>query len=459
MDWRWLVTVIITLPTFSSSKNSMVTLKDGGYDNIITAIHPGLPENAQLIQQIKLESKASILKPRDCLNGSIFIDNTIGNDTFFVVTWESALLNISLQDPTGCIYTAVNFTNDAVSRSSRLEIPGTAERGQWDYSLCNTWTINQSIGLIVNSKAADENVPPITVTAHMNTDKNVFPYPMMVYVSVSQGMLPVKGANVTAIIEPVSGAPTVLELLDNGAGADIVKNDGVYSKYFTAFRIDGRHSLKVLVKGKITLHPSRVTVDDDDDGLNLGAFIRTASGGAFEVTNASLYQKQNIFKPEKISDLEAKIEKGRINLFWTATGNVLDEGTASEYDLRMSQSPKDLRDNFYGSYKVNMTSVNPQLAGSRESFSFVPQNEPISNGTILFFALVAINDAFQKSDISTIAQAATTPEGANHTEPPNEHEPAEELNSSVIVAIVCSAAVLIWIIIYITLCFVKVYRK
>lgn len=71
----------------------------------------------------------------------------------------------------------------------------------------------------MNSKAADENAPPITVKAHMNTDKNVFPYPMVVYVSVSQGMLPVKGANVTAIIEPVSGAPTTLELLDNGAGS------------------------------------------------------------------------------------------------------------------------------------------------------------------------------------------------------------------------------------------------
>lgn len=28
-----------------------------------------------------------------------------------------------------------------------------------------------------------------------------------------------------------------------------MKNDGVYSKYFTAFRVDGRHSLKVRVKG------------------------------------------------------------------------------------------------------------------------------------------------------------------------------------------------------------------
>ncbi|XP_018411400.1 PREDICTED: epithelial chloride channel protein-like [Nanorana parkeri] len=465
-------------------------------------------ENGDISQQsIQLESKASVLKPGDCLNGSIFIDSSIGNYTFFVVTWQSAVPNIRLEDPTGQIYTAVNFTSDTTSKSSRLEIPGTAERGRWDYNLCNLAS-EQSIGLIVSSKAADENVPPITVKAHMNTDKNNFPYPMVVYASVSQGLLPVKGVNVTAIIEPVSGAPTVLELLDNGAGADIVKNDGVYSKYFTAFKVDGRHSLSVRVqalKGKsrltlrqsgamyvpgymengiITLNPSRATVDDDD-GLNLGAFVRTASGGAFEVTQAASYQNRDIFKPEKISDLDAKIENGHISLYWTATGDDLDEGQASEYDLRMSSSPKDLRDNFIGSNQVNMTSVTPKLAGSSESYSFVPENVTISNGTIFYFALVAIDDASQRSDISNIAQAAlfippppevyTTPvqssitnyinqterattlvQSSEPTQTPNES--TEKLNPSVITAIVCSAAVLICIVICVTVCIIKFCR-
>ncbi|XP_072276034.1 calcium-activated chloride channel regulator 1-like [Pyxicephalus adspersus] len=465
-------------------------------------------ENGDISQQaIQLESRAATLNQTDCLNGNIVIDSTIGNYTFFVVTWERAIPNITLQDPKGRIYTSIHFTSDTTSRSSRLEIPGTAKNGQWIYVICNIFTSSQSIGLIVNSKAADENVPPITVKAHMNTDKNNFPYPMVVYASVSQGLLPVKGANVTAIIEPVSGAPFVLELLDNGAGADIVKNDGVYSKYFTAFKNDGRHSLRVRVEGVkgrsrltlpqsralyvpgyvengiITLNPSRATVDDD--GLDLGEFVRTASGGAFEVTNASLYQKEDIFKPEKISDLDAKIENGSIHLSWTATGNDLDEGSASQYDLRMSTSPKDLRDSFDGSYQVNMTSVNPQLAGSKESFSFVPENVLISNGTILYFALVAIDDASQKSDISNIAQAALfippTPEAASTspTEPattaqfstkhdniimtvlttktPNEN--TNQLNPSIITAIVCSAAVLICIIVCITVCIVKLCRR
>lgn len=33
-------------------------------------------------------------------------------------------------------------------------------------------------------------------------------------------------------------------------GVDILKNDGIYSKYFTFFEGNGRYSLKVRVQGK-----------------------------------------------------------------------------------------------------------------------------------------------------------------------------------------------------------------
>ncbi|XP_068095976.1 calcium-activated chloride channel regulator 1-like [Hyperolius riggenbachi] len=413
--------------------------------------------NGDILQQvIQLESTASILMPRGCLNGSIFIDSTVGNKTFFVVTWQNALLDIRLKDPKGTVYTAVNFTRDTVSKSSKLEILGTAEWGQWDYSLCNTNTGSQSLGIIVNTRAADENVPPVTVTAHMNTLTNTYPDPMVVYAVVSQGLLPVKGANVTAIIEPTSGEPIFLDLLDNGAGADFVKNDGVYSRYFTSFKTNGRYSLRVRVEGvkgksrlavrqsrtlhipgyiengKITLNPSRPTVEDDI--LNLGEFSRTSSGGAFEVTNIPSGVQRDVFSPERISDLEAKITNESITLVWTATGDDMDKGTASTYDLRMSTNSKELRDNFTGSSQVNMTGVIPKSAGSLESFTFVPENVAITNGTILFFALVAVDDVSLKSDISNIAQAALfipPPADPTTTAPPlTQTEPTTTPNNS-----------------------------
>ncbi|XP_075038537.1 calcium-activated chloride channel regulator 1-like [Mixophyes fleayi] len=397
-------------------------------NGLIDAFNGISSDNGDISKQaLQLESTAATLKTKECLNGTVVIDNTVGNDTFFVVTWQSAVPSITLQDPKGKVYTHVNFTSDTTAKSSRLAIPGTAEVGQWVYSLCNTQSLNQALGLIVNSKAADGNVPPITVNAHMNTVTNSYPNPMIVYATVSQGLLPVKGANVTAIIEPVTGASAVLQLLDNGAGADIVKNDGVYSRYFTAFKINGRYSLKVRVegvKGKsrlairqsralyipgytengiLTLNPSRSAVDDD---INLGEFSRTASGGAFDVSNVPPVVPVDIYKPDKITDLDARIENGSIILSWTATGDNMDEGNASRYDLRMSVNPKDLRDDFDGSTQVNMTSVTPQPAGSSETFTFVPENIVIANGTVLFFAIVAIDKVSQQSDISNTAQAA-----------------------------------------------------
>lgn len=52
----------------------------------------------------------------------------------------------------------------------------------------------------------------------MNRDTNYYPSPMVAYAQVGQGLSPVLGANVTAIIEPENGDPIILELFDNGAG-------------------------------------------------------------------------------------------------------------------------------------------------------------------------------------------------------------------------------------------------
>lgn len=59
---------------------------------------------------------------------------------------------------------------------------------------------------------------PLLATAHMSQSTAQYPSRMIVYVRVSQGFLPVLGANVTAIIEAEHGHQVTLELWDNGAG-------------------------------------------------------------------------------------------------------------------------------------------------------------------------------------------------------------------------------------------------
>ncbi|KAM4642178.1 calcium-activated chloride channel regulator 1-like [Discoglossus pictus] len=334
------------------------------------------------------------------------------------------------------------------------------QRGPWHYSLCSTYSSVQSLGISVTSKAASADVPPVIVNAHMNVEINQYPNPMVVYASVSQGLLPIKGAKVTATIEPQTGSSKILELFDNGAGADIIKNDGTYSRYFTAFSGNGRYSLKVRVEGKknrarltlprsrahyipgyiengvVSMNPPRPVVDEDDLDFDLGPFSRTASGGSFVVSNVTP-NITDIYKPEKITDLVAKIETGAIILSWTATGDDLDEGMASRYDLRMSKTLRDLRDNFDTANSVNISNLKPQEAGSSEIFTFVPENIVIENGTILYFALVAFDDISQKSDLSNIAQAALLiPAEPEATEDPKEG--SSKVNITAVALIVSS---------------------
>uniref|UniRef100_F7C9I7 VWFA domain-containing protein n=1 Tax=Xenopus tropicalis TaxID=8364 RepID=F7C9I7_XENTR len=345
---------------------------------------------------IQLESSGSVVNPKDCLTGTVFMDKTVGNGTFFLVTWVNLVPAINLTDPNGKVYTTNNFTADTTSKSSRLEILGTAEvTGAWQYNLCNTHTASQAIGFVVTSRAADENVPPITVNAHMNQNANNYPEPMVVYASVNQGLLPVIGANVTAIIEPVNGNLVTLELWDNGAGNQIIMN------------------------------PSRPVINDED--LNLGEFSRTTSGGSFVVNNIPAGPQPDLYKPDKVTDLEAKIKGNTIVLTWTATGDDLDQGVVSGYDVRMNMNSSDLRNNFDGSTRVNTSSLTPQIAGSSESFTFVPDKITIENGTILYFALIAFDKVSQKSDLSNIAQAALlipptpAPTTPGHNIPESDH--------------------------------------
>ncbi|PIO40712.1 hypothetical protein AB205_0127240, partial [Aquarana catesbeiana] len=280
--------------------------------------------------------------------GEVFIDKTVGNETFFLVTYVSLVPSIQLENPKGVLYTGKDFKDDTVTKSSRLQIPGSAEIGPWRYTICNTLTTTQAIGITVTSKAVDKDVPPVTVNAHMDSDANNYPKPMVVYAVVNQGFVPVINAKVTAIIEPTTGAPITLELLDNGSGPDIVKNDGIYSRYLTAFTVNGRYGLKVRVEstdnkarlalprnralyvpgyvnnGNVSMNPPRPAISEED--LKVGLFSRTASGSSFVVSNVPPGPPKDIYKPEKITDLVAKIKEETIVLSWTATGDDLDQG-------------------------------------------------------------------------------------------------------------------------------------
>nr|XP_005298365.1 calcium-activated chloride channel regulator 1-like [Chrysemys picta bellii] len=249
-------------------------------------------------QSIQLESTAQSVAVKQWMNGTVTVDSTVGNDTFFVVTWDQSTSppDILLRDPKGKEYRTSNFTVSNLNlRTARLNIAGTAEVGDWLYWIQNNHTVSQVISMIVTSRAASLAVPPVTVKAHMNKDTNNFPNPMVIYAEVSQGFLPVLGATVMATVEPQAGSAVELKLIDDGSG-------------------------------EIKINAPRPEVSDEEIQAKLGSFNRVATGGSFVVENVPSGGTTDVFPPCKITDLEAQFEEDKIHLSWTAPGNDLDEG-------------------------------------------------------------------------------------------------------------------------------------
>lgn len=59
------------------------------------------------------------------------------------------------------------------------------------------------------------------------------------------GYTPISNAVVKVSVSVPNGPPVPLQVWDDGVGADVRPNDGVYSGFFTQFKGDGRYSMQV----------------------------------------------------------------------------------------------------------------------------------------------------------------------------------------------------------------------
>ncbi|XP_052473200.1 calcium-activated chloride channel regulator 4A [Carassius gibelio] len=419
-----------------------------------------VPTGDQTKEPVQLDSLGA--KTSDWFNGTVPVDQTVGTRTSFTITYETNLPNIYIMSPRGSIYTQMHMRHDESTKTVTLKVPGTAETGDWKYSIKSPKL--QSLTVTVTSQAARADVPPIMVKAQMDQKVNDGTKPMTVFAEVSQNYRPVINAEVWATLEPDSGPAQTLQLLDNGAGADAFKDDGVYSRYFTKMT-NGRSSLKVRVKnqggqtrftlqkrggapyvpgyvvnGVVELNPLKPPVPEES--IVIGSFSRTATGESFEVVLKSTTPLN--FPPNRITDLSAEIQEDTVLLSWTAPGEDLDQGTAKSYKIMWSFDLKTLRFNFSNAHEVNIPGISPQEAGSVEQHSF-NLSFPIQNGTTIFFAVQSMDKELVKSEISNIAQASKI---LPHSEPTELFEIDPKI---VLIAVaVCLAAVAIIAIVGIT---------
>ncbi|XP_052034442.1 calcium-activated chloride channel regulator 4A [Apodemus sylvaticus] len=469
---------VTNMSTLTGGNHNLAT-DEAQNNGLIDAFGTLASENADVNQKsLQLESKGAILTDTLWLHDTIIIDSTVGKDTFFLITWSKQAPAIYLRDPKGTQIT--NFTMDMAYKMAYLSIPGTAQVGVWTYNL-EAKVNSEILTITVTSRAASSSVPPITVNAKVNKDNNSYPSPMIVYAEVLQGYTPIIGARVTATVESGSGKIEELVLLDNGAGADAFKDDGVYSRYFTAYSENGRYSLKVradggthsarrslrhlssraayipgwVVDGEIQGNTPRPEMTEATQPV-LENFSRTASGGAFVIFNIPNGPLPDLYPPSQITDLQATLEGEEISLTWTAPGDDYDVGTVQQYIIRTSENISDLRDNFNNALLIDTTNLKPKEANSKETFAFKPENISKENATYIFIAIESVDKSNQHSRLSNIAQVALfTPQA----EPIPDESPRSGVSTSTIVLSVVGAIVLVSIIVGTTICILKNKRS
>ncbi|XP_022436626.1 calcium-activated chloride channel regulator 2 [Delphinapterus leucas] len=393
-------------------------------------------------QHIQLESIGEYVKPHHQLKNTVTVDHSVGNDTTFLVTWQtSGPPEIVLFDPNGRKYYTDDFTTNLAFRTARLWIPGTAKPGLWTYTLNNTHHSPQALKVTVTSGASRSAVPPATVEAFVERDSTHFPHPVTIYAIVRKGFYPILNATVTATIESETADPVTLKLFDDGAGADVIKNDGIYSRYFFSFAVNGRYSLKVhvnhspsisalahsipgshamyvpgyITNGNIQMNAPRKSVGRREEEQKWG-FSRISSGGSFFVLGVPADPHPDVFPPCKIIDLEAVKSEEEVTLSWTAPGEDFDQGQANSYEIRVSKSLQNIQDDFNNAILVNTSKLNPQQAGTKEIFTF--SSELFTNGLEhqpdgetqkshrIYVAIRAVDRNSLKSAVSNVAQAS-----------------------------------------------------
>ncbi|XP_062412563.1 calcium-activated chloride channel regulator 1-like [Sardina pilchardus] len=410
-----------------------LTLIDGGIfhqtsdsidsNALIDAFASLTTSDGNLTQQaIQLESNGTTTL--DWFNGTFSVDFTVGNGTVITIIYQAFLPRISIKSPSGGLFSGSHFTHDSSTRTLSLKIPGTAELGEWHYSLLNDGSSAQAMAITVTSRAASADVPPIIVKAHMDQKSSDGSKAMVVYASVTQKGLPVIKADVIATLES-NTEKIPLQLEDKGTGADAFRHDGIYSAYFTEMKT-GRYSLKVrvtnqekaristhryngapyipgyVVNGQVVMNPPKPPVNHEP--VEVGSFSRTATGESFVVALPSGSTGPPPFPPCKITDLKANLEGDNVTLTWTAPGASYDQGTASLYHIHWSEDLQLLRGDFNESQVVNTSALSPQEAGSMEEYTFSSYHFNITNGTIVFFAIAAENAKFVPSEMSNIAR-------------------------------------------------------
>ncbi|KAJ8023069.1 Calcium-activated chloride channel regulator 1 [Holothuria leucospilota] len=418
-------------------------------------------------KRIELTSSSRLLEINEVISYGVFIDDTLGRKTTFTFSYyvdsELPVVSVIITGPSGEVFdkSYQGYGIDSTFKVIQVIIPRT-ESGLWQVLVTNIYNGRLEVLMSVSSFASDENVEPIIATAELSGSLTDFAngQPLIAFAEIRQGFKPIINANVTAIIErPAdnrdnSYPPVKLQLLDNGAGADVTRDDGIYSRYFTEFTGVGYYGIKLSInndnKEALILQTidseapySRTLASTDPDQLLKGNlpkvgdqhiplpgmptpkpsyeeapnFSRSVSGGSSRVKDTPENWKvgDDITGPVKITDLTitaTSYTEGTVSLTFTAPGDDLDHGKASFYVIRYSDSTSVFIDDVANTTLVTNDDIlkgnlsSPAPFGNRESFVVRVPVRRDSQTVAFSIAINAVDDVGNVGAMSNVAHAS-----------------------------------------------------
>ncbi|XP_035665433.1 calcium-activated chloride channel regulator 1-like [Branchiostoma floridae] len=401
-------------------------------DNAFTAT---FEENAES-KGVNLLSEEQTISGRQTYANHLYVDNSVGENTTFSFSWlDGSRPTVMMVTPLGLVITEGHSMYDVTSDTITIAIPATATPGKWTYNITNNGPGNQDITIIATSNPVNNN-EPITVTAQVSTVSLDYsssrPTALKMFASVRKGYLPVLGAAVKVLIKKPDGQVEEITLLDNGAGADVTKNDGIYSRYFYNFTADGRYGVSVRADntqgraeyivinntrgtGALPMDPGTAYVNGSNVQREpLEQFQRMTTGGVFEVRGVpSGGANTDMLPPSRVDDLkvvEVSYGNSTVTLSWTAQGDDFDQGGPARYvEIRYGRHFEQLLDNFTSSASVNHSQVlqgsltSPPEPGSAQTIVILVPDR--GDNVTFVFAVRTCDEADNCGDRSNIVSA------------------------------------------------------
>ncbi|XP_071846695.1 calcium-activated chloride channel regulator 4A-like [Apostichopus japonicus] len=414
--------------------------------------------------RVEIESSVVVFDKDDLFfEGSVYIDETIGRLTTFDFTYfhtnpsGEAAVFITIMSPGERTFDRfqASYENDLAFKKVKIRIPGIAEPGEWTYHIYNQdTTVKHDVIVSVASYPSEEGVDPITVSSFVcgSLIGVVDNKPLVIYAEVKKRFDPVIGVKVIATVERPNADPVRLILLDNGAGADLTKNDGIYSKSFSQVLGVGLYGIKIriennggakilpyrsslhsgtgiylepelLLSGNITEYLGNISIElpgapiPEIAGVPAPNFTRGVSGGASSVSELPPEWNPSIdtFAPNKITDLavfNTSFSMGTVAITFTASGDDFDFGNAHHYVIRWADSSQELRNKASTTNEIYQTDVlhgnlnSPAPYGDEEimiiQVATVPQHLETYS---VVLGLYAVDESDNEGDMSNTAKA------------------------------------------------------